>query len=79
MFWEGPLVGEKLGDGHRSRAWYNQPQSPATQPREDSHINVVGVDVVRMRVSIQHQQPHPGMVICRERRENKAVVVRGLR
>lgn len=67
------LLRERLGDSHGSRTCYNQPQSPTAQPCGDSHINVVGVDVVGMRISIQHQQPHPGMVIYREIAKNKEV------
>lgn len=65
--------GSGCGHSHRSSAYCSQPQNPAAQPHGEPHINVVGVDVVGVWVSIQHQQPHSRMVICRERAENKGM------
>ena len=43
-------------------------QNLSPQPRGEPHIDVVGVDVVGVWVSIQYQQSHSRMVICRESR-----------
>ena len=63
----GPVSGEETG----GTAIGLEPAILAAQPHGKPYINVVGVDVVRVWVSIQHQQPHSRMVICRERAENK--------
>lgn len=62
----GPLSRGLAGGRVTDLSLLQPAQNPAPQPHEEPHIDVVGVDIVGVWVSIQHQQSHSRMVICRE-------------
>lgn len=65
----GPLSRGLAGGRVTDLSLLQPTQNPAPQPRGGPHIDVVGVDIVGVWVSIQHQQSHSRMVVCRQSRK----------